>query len=173
MSMQRTGEEVKIRKTRSWPREGYISFQADDGRTHQNFAKECDINTILAKYKKTGLIDHVARHNGQYGDFTDPVDFETAMNLVVNAQEMFMELPADVRSQFGNDPGAFLNYATNPENASGMRDLGLLPPEEFQAAQPESKAGERSESQAASAADENGSISPDATPENKAPTPSV
>lgn len=102
---------------------------SQDGMTHQEEADACDINKIMSRYEKTGLMAHVNEHEGQYGDFTAVTDFHTAMSIVTEAQSMFMSLPASVRGRFGNDPGAFLDYANDPANADGMRELGLLPPE--------------------------------------------
>ena len=78
-------------------------------RAHQSFKDECDIGNIMKRFEKSGLIEHVNRHDGKYGDYTNsPVSFHDAMNQVVAAQEMFMTLPAKIRKEFGNDPGAFL-----------------------------------------------------------------
>jgi len=127
MSQHRSHEERNLKHIAIWPREGYQATTAEDGRTHESFAKACDINNILAKYKKSGLVDHVQNRQGNYQDLSEPVDFETAMLIVTNAQTAFMELPSEIRSRFGNDPGSFLDYATNPDNEAGMRELGLLP----------------------------------------------
>lgn len=48
-------------------------------RTQQHFMDSCDINKILAKYRKTGVIEHVKRAKAMYGDFSEYV--EVAQNL--------------------------------------------------------------------------------------------
>ena len=106
-----------------------------DSLTHQSFREECDIKTIMSKYQKNGLLDHVNQYKGEYGDVI-AVDFHEAMTMVTEAQQMFESLPSSIRTRFGNDPGSFLEYATNPENKKGMQELGLLPP-----SQPEPEAG--------------------------------
>ena len=106
-----------------------LDFVVDDGQTKQEFAEDCDVNAILKRFEKTGIIDHVSRIDGKYGDFTAAVDYHTALNMVQEAGEMFMSLPASIRAEFENDPGLFLDYATDPENEDGMRELGLLPVE--------------------------------------------
>lgn len=92
----------------------------------QDMKDECDINHIMAKYRKTGLVQHVAMHQGQYGEFA-AIDYHEAMNAVVEADEMFQTVPSEIRAKFNNDPGAFLEYVTNAHNEDGMRELGLLP----------------------------------------------
>lgn len=97
-----------------------------DSLTHQAHKRECDINQIMLKWQKTGVIEHANTYAGRYGDFTNvPNDYHEAMNAVLNAQEMFMTLPSSVRKQFDNDPGQFLDFATDPKNADKMVEMGL------------------------------------------------
>lgn len=98
-----------------------------ESKTLQTFKKDCDINFILKKYKKTGLLDHVSRFQGQYADLSEPVDYLTAMQIVINADAMFNSLPADIRKKFDNDPAVFMEFADNPDNQEEMIELGLLP----------------------------------------------
>lgn len=94
-------------------------------RVKQSFADECDINQILAKYKKTGVIDHVSK-NAQYVDCPTGLDFHDAQNLILQAQSTFDELPAHVRKEFNNDPTRFLTFVENPDNLKRMAELGIL-----------------------------------------------
>ncbi|AXL14645.1 internal scaffolding protein [Microviridae sp.] len=94
--------------------------------THQSMKDECDINNIMKKWEKTGILEHKNNFQGQYGDFTQvPSDYHESMNQVLAANEMFETLPAKIRKQFGNDPGQFLDFATDPENNQKMIDMGL------------------------------------------------
>lgn len=95
--------------------------------TQQHMRDECDINKIMAKYEKTGLITHLAKYKGNYSDFTVLPDFQTAMNSIKNAEQMFLELPASVRERFHNDPGEFVEFATDECNLDEMREMGLAP----------------------------------------------
>lgn len=105
-----------------------VSFEEDGaGRTKQDFAEECDINNILAKYVKTGVLAHANKYAGQYGDATGH-DFQSAMETVTNAQTMFEELPAKIRERFGHNPAEFLDYVADPENIPEMESLGLINP---------------------------------------------
>jgi len=104
------------------------------GRTKQSFKKECDINQIMARYKKTGAITHYAKHSGQYMDCSE-IDYKTALDQVNNAQAMFDDLPSSIRGKFENDPAQFLSFVQDPDNASEMQDLGLAPSTEKIAAE--------------------------------------
>lgn len=95
------------------------------GRTKQSHKAECDINTIMARYKKTGLIDHMARSAGEYADVSG-IDFQSAQLLVAGANSMFHGLPASIRARFDNDPKEFLEFMDNPANVNEAVELGLL-----------------------------------------------
>ncbi len=105
-----------------------ISFPKK-GRTKQSFRDECDINLIMAKYQKTGAIAHVNRHGADYG-FATSLDFTEAMRTVTIAQDMFLGLPSSIRSRFGNDPAAFLDFVQDADNEDELIKLGLFSAED-------------------------------------------
>lgn len=96
--------------------------------TQQSFKDECDVNNILRRYDQTGLITHVQQVQGQYGDFTQVNEYRESLDVVRHAQDSFLALPAKVREQFGNDPGSFIEFVTNPQNAGKMVEMGLASP---------------------------------------------
>ena len=102
----------------------------EESLTHQSFKDECDINNIVAKFRKSGLIDHVNKYQGQYIDATQLVpDYHGALNFINEASETFMSLPASIRERFDNDPGAFLDFVSDEDNKSEMFEMGLLRPD--------------------------------------------
>lgn len=115
--------KLEIRKPYS--RQAVQIETGQNSRTKQSFQDECDINQIMAKYQKTGAITHFNKHQQNYG-IADGATFQEAMNLVCDAQEMFNDLPSSIRSRFGNDPAAFLDFVQNEENSDEMARLGLL-----------------------------------------------
>lgn len=96
--------------------------------TRQSEAKDCDVNVIMARYEKTGVIP-VQSREAFYADVSEMGDYRTAVHQVKMAEEYFGSLPARVRSEFDNDPAAFLDFVSDPENRGKMVELGLLPPE--------------------------------------------
>lgn len=96
----------------------------DDGLTKQSMRDETDINLIMAKYQKTGMINFVNSRKGEYMEVPD-VDFQTAMDAVVQGNQMFADMPSNLRKQFNNDPGQFMDFVHNPENKEAMYELGL------------------------------------------------
>jgi len=97
----------------------------EDVLTEQHHKDACSISQILAMYDKTGIITHVNRSKEAYGDFTVVNEYQEALNRVIRADEAFSALPSDVRKRFDNDPGAFFEFATNPENVEEMVKMGL------------------------------------------------
>ena len=93
--------------------------------THRSFENECNINKIMAQYQKTGSLAHVNLTSPRYGVFDTVVDYQTSINLVMAAQDAFMQLPAVVRKQFDNDPSQFLKFMDDPSNADEIKRLGL------------------------------------------------
>jgi len=115
-----------------------IDYSEEEKKTKQEAAAECDINNIMARYEKTGLIDHVNQHKGEYGDYTNVQDFQTSVEQISKAQEMFLSIPAAIRSRFDNSPALFLEFVSDPENEHEMREIGLLPAEAGKSAIPSS-----------------------------------
>lgn len=116
-------------KTAYGPRLRHPTPIVGKSMAHQSMRDECDINRIMERWLKTGVLEHRNRYEGHYGDFLDvPADYHQAANQVLAAQEMFLELPAKVRKRFGNDPGAFLEFVGDPENRSELEKLGLAKP---------------------------------------------
>lgn len=110
--------------------------------TKQSHKKECDINTIMKKFEREGIVTHARQHAGTYGNFIGAPDYHTALNEIKKADEMFMSLPAQVRKKFDNDAGAFLAFAQDPKNEKELVEMGLAkareaPPEPPPPAEPE------------------------------------
>ena len=79
------------------PSDDGIDFGVDleeDSLTQQQFAAESDINNILAKYERTGVIS-VSQGREIYGDFGN-IDYQEAMNDIINAQDYFDSPPPPV-----------------------------------------------------------------------------
>lgn len=96
-----------------------------NSKVKQEFGEKVDINNIMRKYNRTGVLPDMIKLNPRYGDFSSAQDYHRAMNIIVHSREQFEGLPADVRKRFNNDPEAFLAFAENPENIDQLVDMGL------------------------------------------------
>jgi phage internal scaffolding protein len=101
-----------------------VAIATGDGLTEQNHKDETDINQIVRKYNKTGLIDHLNQFEKQYGDMTG-FDYQDAMNTVAAANTMFEGLPSSIRNKFDNDPAKFINFVDDEANADKLVEMGL------------------------------------------------
>lgn len=95
------------------------------GRTKQAMKDECDINVIMAKYKQTGLIEFTQKHQPQYADVSG-LDFQSSLEIVAKARDMFADLPASTRKEFNNDPGEMLDFVQDPDNRAQALEMGLI-----------------------------------------------
>ena len=98
-------------------------IKCDDGITEQHHSVECDVNTILATYMKTGLLPPIDP-NAQYGDLSD-FDYQSMQNQIANARSLFEELPDNVKNRFGNEPHRFLNFVQDENNYGELVKMGL------------------------------------------------
>lgn len=99
----------------------------DPSLTQQSFAAEADINTIVDRFMKSGVLPQAATMP-QYVDYEGVFDFQSAMNVVRSADENFARLDARVRARFQNSPQAFLEFFADPANAVEADRLGLTLP---------------------------------------------
>lgn len=97
-----------------------------DSRTKQSFKDECDLNQIIERYARTGVLDHMSSTTPKYIDCTTVSDYQTAMTAITEAQDQFAALPARVRRFFDNDPEQFLAAFENPDMRDDLLDLGLI-----------------------------------------------
>nr|QJB20007.1 MAG: internal scaffolding protein [Microvirus sp.] len=100
------------------------------GRTKQSFKQECDVNQIMKRFKRANagasFLDRYQGYlSGQFGDFSNVVDYRTALDQVRQANDVFDRLPAIVRKRFGNDAAAFLDFVHDPSNQGEMVKMGL------------------------------------------------
>lgn len=109
------------------PRTGEV---LDKSLTKQEHLLSCDINNIIKDFSKTGQIHHISANaaKGAYMDLPEELDYQAALNTVIDAENAFATLPSKVRDRFGNDPAEFLAFMGDPQNLSEARELGLLKP---------------------------------------------
>lgn len=98
----------------------------DESRTKQSFKDECNINTIMAKAIKSGIVPG-SNYSPVFGDFSSAGDFHELQNRILEVKAVFGSLPADFRKELGEDPGNLVEWLSKPENQSRAAELGLIP----------------------------------------------
>jgi len=105
--------------------------------TKQSFTDECDINKIMGRYLRTGLIEHVNPRKPSYGDFSGVTDYHEALELIDQAQEQFDMLPSAVRNLVDNSPEKLLQALTDETETAALAEAGLPMSEDYRAPQQE------------------------------------
>lgn len=97
----------------------------DPSRTQQQFAKEADINNILAKFLTTGELNQTG--GPKYQDVEELLDLQDSIVTRHEVDLAWSELPAAVRNIL-KDPKTFTEYVTHcvqTGDLEPLRELGL------------------------------------------------
>lgn len=103
-----------------------LTINDEESKTIQSEKDNCDINVIVSRFKRTGVMNNLSTKSPLYGDFSEVGDFHTAQNRIIAAQEAFDALPSDLRKRFANDPGNLISFLDDPQNRSEAIKLGLV-----------------------------------------------
>lgn len=104
-----------------------LACPEDDDKAVQSAKDDADINVIVRRFGVTGSMA-VPNLQPFYGDFSEVEDYHTALNRVLEADAAFMQLDAQVRKRFDNDPGKLMEFLDDPNNYDEAEKLGLLKP---------------------------------------------
>lgn len=92
----------------------------DASLTKQGDKDSCDVNQIMKRYEKTGILPPYTTP-GYFADVSEFGDFHRVTEVVRQTQEIFMQTPAEFRASFDNDVANFVNWATDPVNAAEVK----------------------------------------------------
>lgn len=108
-----------------------VLYTGSDTPVKQADKSKCDINKIIAKHDRTGMINHLNGRKPFYGDVSEVEGYQQALDKVTKAQELFMGLSGTIRKRFRNDPEEFINFVNDENNREEAVELGLIekPPE--------------------------------------------
>lgn len=98
----------------------------DPSLAQQSFKDDADINVMLEKFKVTGVMPQGVVMP-TYGDFQGVSDYRTAVDAINKATNAFMDMPANIRARFENDPQKFLEFCADDKNREEASRLGLVP----------------------------------------------
>lgn len=96
-------------------------------KTQQQFKEEADINNVMMKYQKTGILGNILDQRQPFhGDFTTGFEFQEAQNMIAETTQKFEALPSDLRERFGNSPAKLLDFIADPQNRIEAEKLNLI-----------------------------------------------
>lgn len=122
--------------------ESDLSFEGAVSLTKQSDAIDADINSLFARFERTGQLPNMIVKEASYGDFSSVPSYQEAVEIVRHADEQFINLDVSIRNRFDNDPAKFLAFATDPANIDELEKMKLLKPEIVAQRQAERKASE-------------------------------
>lgn len=90
----------------------------------QEYRKETDVNELMKRYP--GGIPLPVPAQAVFADVSEIGTLADVMRRGDAARDAFLQLPAKVRSEFGNDPYTFLQFLTDDKNYDKAVELGLI-----------------------------------------------
>jgi len=111
---------------RGWGKNAAIEC-LDPSLTVQADRESSDINFIVKQFGVTGRLPYGVAVP-EYADYSAiPNDYHQALQFIDDLGDAFLEMPAQVRARFDNDPGLFLDFVNASENYEEAISLGLVP----------------------------------------------
>ena len=93
--------------------------------TEQAHKDSCDVNKIINKYDKTGLLTHVNEMEIKYGNVSG-IEYKEMMDKIVDIKQQFDQMPSSIRKRFANSPEIYLNFMDDESNRDEAIKLGLI-----------------------------------------------
>lgn len=93
--------------------------------TQQHFKDDCDINVLVARFTNGGSLPQRDPSEYSFGDFSS-IDYQSALDTIIVANEQFGTLSADVRERFDNNPAKLLHFLEQDKNREEAVRLGLV-----------------------------------------------
>lgn len=103
-------------------------IECKGGRTKQSFAADCDINKIVSRAMKTGILSTgiPGGRVASFGDFSRGEDYMALQVRLRAVNEDFMRLPVSVRAKFNHDPAVMFDWLADDRNKVEAVKLGLV-----------------------------------------------
>lgn len=105
------------------------SHNTPETKAVQSEKKSSDINNIVARAIKTGQLP-VLMSRQPIEQLPDAQTYQEMLNQVVFAQQSFERLPAEIRSEFHNDPVNLLTAVSEAEGNEALtkklQSMGIL-----------------------------------------------
>lgn len=121
------GKHPKNWDGKKWLDPPTVDCSKDSPVTVQSSGIEVDINKIVKRIEK-GMPVPVLNGEPFYGDVSGFSGLQDAIIKVQDAEDVFMQFPADIRERFENDPVKFVEFLDDDKNRDEAIKLGIIPP---------------------------------------------
>lgn len=109
-----------------YPKGGRALKMTRPSRTLQHQAGDVNVNQLVARFNKTGVEPVQNPRQFFYGQFTEDIDFRAVQDSVIKVNELFSQLPWQVRKFFNHSPSDLIEFLGNPANRDQAILLGLV-----------------------------------------------
>ncbi len=92
--------------------------------TQQHNKEAADINNILKKHKFQP-IKQPEYTDDNYGDFSNVPNYQDSLQIVIDADTAYAQLPANIRKEM-RDPRGMIQFCEDPRNYDKALELGLV-----------------------------------------------
>lgn len=101
--------------------------------TQQHFADASDINKIVDRFNRTGLLGGPGRPSGRVPEFLNLTgdSFHEMLIRVEQARGAFNGLPAKIRRRFSNNPENLLRFIGDDKNIEEAIEMGFISKEDL------------------------------------------
>jgi len=96
----------------------------DPGRTLQSHAEDADINVLVRRFGVTGTVN-ISKRVPSYADYPEDFNFRDSLETIMQGEEAFAQVPAEIRARFHHNAAAFVEFCSKEENLPELRRLGL------------------------------------------------
>lgn len=94
--------------------------------TKQDGKRDADINFILKNYERSGVISNISSKEPQFGDFTQAMEFDQALNVVRDVEARFATWPAAARELARNDPKVALEMLADEGGRAALEQIAQV-----------------------------------------------
>lgn len=109
----------------------FCQIDASGEGAKQEFKDDSDINFLLRNLKMEGVLDRVDVSRWQAGSL-EQLTLQEALNIQIEATDLFEQLPSKVRKEFDNNPIKFVQGVESGKYKDLLDENGLLKVKEME-----------------------------------------
>ena len=98
----------------------------ENSMTEQHHYPGVAVKSIMKKFRDVELRQFEETSGAFYEDMISAPEYQEAMIALARADQQFMMLPSNIRTDMNNDPAVFLDFVSKPENRERLEEYGLI-----------------------------------------------
>lgn len=102
-----------------------VTFEGSEKLTESSGKEASLISNILKRFTVEDLAQQQEDLKLSYGDATAFADYQGSLNLVLEVEEKFATLPAELREKFDNDAALYVDMINDPDKKEELEAMGI------------------------------------------------